>query len=217
MDRTIGSYPAVEDGDLIFCTNVDIAYQKDMSKSVSYDKEYYENYVKREGTDIAVALNKARVGIVEKYCYNRDILDIGIGSGEFIRSCRHNKAYGFDINPYGVVWLKDRYLYIDPWHHVPYHISGVTLWDTLEHMPKPTDFLDLMPEGMFVFLSMPMFTDIKNIRSSKHYKPNEHYYYYSVDGFAHYAKDADFEVLEHNNQETLAGRTGIETFVLRKQ
>jgi hypothetical protein len=216
MDRIIGSYPAVEDGDLFFCSNVDIAYQKDMTKSVSYDKDYYENYVNLEGTKIANALNAARVGIVEKYCGLQDILDVGIGSGAFIKSMR-SMVYGYDINPYGVSWLKDRYRYINPWENIPSNIRGITLWDTLEHMTEPSKFLDLVPSGVHVFISMPMFSDIKNIRKSKHYKPNEHYYYYSPQGFTQFVEDVGYKLLEQNDQETKAGRTCIETFVLLKK
>jgi len=215
MDRIIGAYPAVEDGDLMFCTNVDIAYQKDMSKSVSYDKDYYENYVNLEGTKIAKALNAARIAITEKYCGYKDILDIGVGSGEFIKSSR-NVVYGYDINPYGIKWLKDNYRYIDPWEHIPAYIKGITLWDTLEHMTEPSKFLDLVPKGTHVFISMPMFESLKSIRDNKHFKPNEHYYYYTPAGFRHFVMDAGFEVLEQNNQETMAGRSGIETFALLK-
>lgn len=216
MDSIIGSYPATEDGDLVFCTNVEIAYQKDMTKSVSYDKEYYENYVNREGTEIAKALNKARVDIVDKYCGNHEVLDIGIGSGEFIKS-RRGMTYGYDINPYGVVWLKDRYKFIDPWESIPAFIRGITLWDTIEHMPEPSKFLALIPKNVYVFLSLPMFDNVREIRTNKHYKPNEHYYYYSPAGFAQFVQDAGFDVIEHNNQETVAGRSQIETFVIRRK
>lgn len=215
MDEIISSYPANEVKDLMFCTNVEIAYQKDMSESVIYDKDYFQKYINYEGTTLAKGLNLTRTSLVKKYCQDKDILDVGIGSGEFIKSST-NKVFGYDINQCGVNWLKQKGLFIDPFAELPDNIAGVTLWDALEHMKTPSTFLKLI-KNKIVFVSMPMFDDIIRLKSSKHYKPNEHYYYFSPSGFTRFVNDVGFEVLEQNDGETKVGRESIFTFVLIKK
>src|SRR5581483_10144636 len=103
-----------EDEDLIYFDGV--AVQKDKNE-FSYGKAYFDKYVDYTGTPIAILLNQHRVTLTEKYCKNA-IIDIGIGSGEFIKSSRL-KTYGFDINPFGVEWLKNNELYVNPYNYQP--------------------------------------------------------------------------------------------------
>lgn len=213
MDTVISRYVIESsDTDIVYCK--DLAYQKDTNQSIEYGITYFENYVKRADTEISCLINQARINLVEKYC-NRCILDIGIGSGEFIR--RSNiKVYGYDINPYGIKWLEERQLFVNPYVKINENIQGITLWDTLEHIKNPQELLTKIPSGVFLFVSLPTFEDLARLKQSKHYKPNEHYYYFSVDGFRRYITDSGFEVIEHNDCETQAGREGITSFVSRR-
>lgn len=214
MNPIVKKYKVIsEDSDLVYTDH--LAYQRDMSKSVSYDEQYYQNYVGREGTDIAKKLNQARVGLTEKYCKS-SLLDVGIGSGEFIKSSRL-KVYGFDINPCGVDWLQERGLFLDPYQSPPAHVEGFTLWDTLEHIPDPAKLFDSVLVGKYAFVSLPTFEEVLKVKESKHYKPNEHYYYFTVPGLIKYMRDYGFVYLEHNDHETKAGREGITAFVFRKE
>jgi hypothetical protein len=184
-----------------------------MSRTVDYDKDYFENYLHREGTEIAVRLNQARTSLTEKYC--DCVLDMGIGSGEFIKSS-NIKVLGFDINPAGIEWLQRRGLFIDPYIEVPEEVEGFSLWDTLEHIPNPQEFFRVVESGEYVFVSLPIFKDLENIRKSKHYKPYEHLYYYTQQGLIRFMKDSGFIFLEYNEDETAAGREGIGSFVFLK-
>ena len=212
MDPIIGCYASYRDGDITFCK--DIAYQTDMSVTVDYGAAYFEKYVTMEGTPIAVNLNLARTSLTSKYC--DCVLDVGIGSGEFIKSSLI-KTYGYDINPHGEKWLKDRNIWMNPWEGISSVVEGVSLWDTLEHMKEPTTFLNLIPKGCYVFISMPMFDNLeRDLRSNKHYRPNEHYYYFTKYGFINYLRDINFDLIELNQDETLAGREGIWSFVFKR-
>jgi SAM-dependent methyltransferase len=213
MDTIISQY-AVEssDVDVVYCQ--DLAYQKNMNQSIEYDIAYFENYVKRADTEISCRINQARIDLVEKYC-NNCILDIGIGSGEFIRRSTLT-VYGYDINPYGVKWLKDRHLFMNPYIEIDINVQGITLWDTLEHIKNPQELLTKIPKGVFLFVSLPTFEDFTKLKQSKHYKPNEHYYYFSINGFKRFMTDSGFEVMEYNDCETQAGREGITSFVCRR-
>jgi len=212
MDPIIKNYKIMsQDDDLIYCEM--LAYQKNMDLSVDYGEKYYEKYLKMENTPIAKKLNELRTTITQKYC--TCILDMGIGSGEFIKKSKL-KVYGYDINPLAIKWLKENNLFIDPYNGIPNKIQGVTLWDVLEHIPDPQLLLTKIAKGTFIFLSLPVFTDLTRIKYNKHYRPNEHYYYFTIDGIKKYMKDYNFSLLEDNNLETLAGREDISTFVFIK-
>lgn len=213
MEFLLNNYKVVgEDDDLIYFNG--IAVQKDKTKSIPYDEDYFERYVGYEGTSIAILLNESRVAITEKYCKG-PLLDIGIGSGEFIKSS-NLKVYGFDINPLGVKWLKSRDLYINPYENkMP--ICGWIFWDSLEHFAEPQDILTLVEPGEHVFISIPIFHDILLVKEWKHYRPNEHFYYFTTYGLIDYMKQSGFILLEFNDAETRAGRQDILTFVFLRQ
>jgi len=203
-----------EDKELVYFDG-GIAVQKDRTQSIEYDKDYFEKYTSYEGTPIAIVLNESRVSITQKYC-KKALLDIGIGSGEFIKSSSR-KVYGFDINPLGVEWLKSRDLYVNPYESVPEDLGGWTFWDSLEHFAEPQDILTQIPANHYVFISIPVFHDVLLVKEWKHYRPNEHYYYFSFRGVVNYMKHSGFKLIDHNDEEIVAGRQDILTFVFQRQ
>lgn len=213
MDFLLGKYPIIhEDNDLVYFDG--IAVQKDRTQSIEYAEDYFERYVSYEGTSIAILLNESRVAITEKYCKG-SLLDIGIGSGEFVKSS-NLKVYGYDINPLGINWLKSRDLFVNPYDNkIP--VCGWTFWDSLEHFAEPQDILTLVEPGEHVFISIPIFHDVLLVKEWKHYRPNEHFYYFTKDGLIDYMKQSGFMLLEFNDAETIAGRQDILTFVFLRQ
>ncbi len=129
-----------------------------------------------ENTDIGKTLNNARVELVQAYKMS-EILDIGIGSGAFVKALDY--AYGFDINPYAVAWLKEVGKYKDP-----YPVDSMSFWDSLEHILR-----------------------------SKHFRPDEHCWYWTKQGLQRFMSNFDFSLLEYNLMETEIGREDIGTFV----
>lgn len=212
MDSVIASYKNVPFDELNYCYEHGIMYQRDMTTSVEYDKHYMETYVRLENTDIARKLNAGRKAITDKWCSS--LLDIGIGSGEFIKASGL-VVYGYDINPVAVRWLRENGLYKDPYAEMP-KVNGLTFWDSLEHIPNPGALLYLVPKDYYAFISMPIFTDLTRVRRSKHYKPNEHYYYFTSNGMIKYMTDSGFSLVEMSDFETRSGREDILTFVFRK-
>lgn len=206
------NYKFAEYQELNYCYENGIMYQRDMSVSVDYAEEYYKKYVSYENTEISKKINQARKNITEKYC--KTILDIGIGSGEFIKES-DIKVYGFDINPLAIDWLTEKRLFIDPYIEMP-EVDGLTFWDSLEHIPEPSDILSLVLKNQYVFVSMPIFDNLMNLKKNKHYRPNEHYYYFTLNGIISYFKDLDFDCLEISDFEICAGRENIFTFVFQK-
>jgi hypothetical protein len=212
MDPIIKQYKTIEFDELLYCENEGIMYQADMSLSVEYDAEYYKKYVNYENTEISKKLNLGRRHITEKYC--NSILDIGIGSGEFIKSSKI-KVFGFDINPLAIQWLQEQNIFVDPNQQMP-DVSGLTFWDSLEHIPNPSSILELVKKEQYVFISMPIFEDLTQLKQSKHYRPNEHYYYFTIKGMTKYMMDLNFSLIEISDFESKSGRQDILTFVFKK-
>lgn len=212
MDEIIESFDFVPFGELNWCFKDGIMYQRDLSRSVEYGKDYFEKYVRYENTDMARKLNKSRNELTAKYC--ESLVDIGIGSGEFIKSSGI-RVFGYDINPVGIRWLRQRRIYVDPYASMP-NVGGLTFWDSLEHIPHPSALLKKMRPNMKAFISLPIFNDLTKLRQSKHYRPNEHFYYFSASGLVAYMQRLNFKLLEVSDFETQAGREDILTFVFEQ-
>lgn len=204
-ERGYGFYPVVQDG--------------------QYDKDYWQLYQGYKSSPIAEKLMRARVELVERHAPGATLVDIGIGNGQFIEA-RHdtpwiaeNKGngrivrptFGYDVNPIAVAWLKERALWLDPWVR---GCEAAVFWDSLEHIPTPVAFVSLV--RCWLFVSIPIFEGLEHILRSKHFKPKEHYHYFTRDGFVRWATQRGFNLVEENRMETELGREGIGTFVLRR-
>lgn len=209
MKSLIQSLPCVEFGSLNWCYEHDIVYQRDVSSPINYGIEYFQHYVNLSHTEMGKKLNEARISLVKKYCDS--VLDIGVGSGIFINEFGE-KAYGYDINPYAIDWLKNKDVYKNPYENNE-KFKAYTFWDSLEHMSNPDLILNLIPCGSYVFVSMPVFDNVLKVKSSKHYKPNEHFYYFTIKSFVKYVCSLNFHFVEFNDLESRIGRESIGTFV----
>lgn len=198
--------------DLVFDEANGVAYQRDRNKSVEYGRSYFDKYLRMEGTPIADALNRFRASLAAKHGWK--VMDIGIGSGEFIKRV-NMPVLGYDVNPYAVEWLKARGQFHDPYSDggMPSDVTVVTMWDVLEHMPDPDNFLKLIRRGCTLLVSIPIFASLEQVKSSKHYRPDEHYWYFTRDGFIRFMATRGFQCLDVLDDETRAGRESILTFV----
>lgn len=208
MDEFIAIMPAVEDGDLMICQGV--AYQKDRGHIVNYDEAYYNKCSSYEGQDIALKINAGRVALVEKHYGSGLAVDIGIGSGEFIRN-RPN-TYGRDVNPVAIEWLKRN----DLWAEYLGDFEAVTMWDVIEHLETPAVVLDRISDSAYLFISLPIFEDLSRIRESRHYRPGEHLFYFTEAGFVSWMALHGFQLLDRQTFETDAGRDSILSFAFAK-
>lgn len=196
-----------------FCK--DIIFQINLDNLISYDDKYFQNYVNLKNTNISRKLNNFRTKISKKYAKTGSILDVGIGSGEFIQKSK-NKVYGFDINPNGIYWLKQNDLYLNPYTDDISKIKVFTLWDTLEHMANPCYFLNLIKKNQILIATLPIYDDFVRIGLSKHFKKNEHLYYWTNESFEWYMEKNGFRIVETSEQENKCGRQGVKTFVCKK-
>ena len=171
-----------------------------------YDENYFQKYVSYEGSDICTRLNAARVGLVKKH-YGGAVLDIGIGCGSFIKA--HGDAYGYDINPAGIRWLKDRGLYLEP-----RQVYAVTFWDSFEHIRDPAEILDEVTG--YVFMAIPLFSGMHHVLESKHFRKDEHYWYFTYNGICKYMQMHGFDFVDFSRAETDVGREDIGSFVFKR-
>ena len=177
-----------------------------------YDRDYFDSFDRNAQTELGRALMQARVNFVERH-YRGTLIDVGIGSGAFVelRNQRGRTTYGYDVNPAGLAWLEQRMLLVDP-HLVSF--DAVTLWDVLEHIP---DFQSLLANVReWVFASLPIFRDAEHALRSKHFKPAEHYWYFTRDGLVFAMQTCGFALVSESNIETELGREDIGTFAFRR-
>lgn len=202
--------PAEQDGDLMLCREYGVAYQADREYQVNYDEEYYNKCNSYTGSEIAKKINAGRVALVQRYYGPGRMVDIGIGSGEFIKS-REN-TFGFDVNPVAMEWLKRN----DLWAERLQDFVAFSFWDVIEHIETPEDVLKNVPLHGFAFFSLPIFYGLGGIRLSKHYRPGEHLQYFTEDGFREWMGMHGFLHLETQTFEMDAGRESIYSFAFKR-
>lgn len=196
---------------LVWIPEKGLGYYPVQDKNMQYDKNYFNDYVEKANTEIGRALNDARFALVSKYVPTLDVVDIGIGSGKFVDS--HPLIWGYDVNPVGIQWLKERGKFYDPYTmSKPY---AMTFWDSLEHI-KDIEAI-IRRADSYVFVSMPIYEDAAHCLKSKHFKPNEHVWYFTDWGLRLWFEEQGFDCLETNYDETNIGREGINSYVFRRK
>lgn len=194
-----------------------------------YDAEYFKKYLEYADTDMGKKLTAERIAFVDKWCYPGGgrgvVLDIGVGCGQFVES-REN-TYGYDINKTAVEKLKkiDRYIDIPAVKELAFF--GYTFWDSFEHIKDHSELLGKIWPGYFegcnekarVFISIPIFRDVKHVLESKHFRIDEHYWYFTAQGLVKYMSDHGFSCLDVDDFENRykAGREDILSFVFEKR
>jgi len=171
-----------------------------------YDQAYWEKYLTYEDTQIGRDLNTARVDMVLKYQFD-SLIDIGIGSGAFIKAIPFAK--GFDINPSAIEWMKS----VDKFTE-PCEVDAMSFWDALEHIHNPEHLLSLVRK--YVFVSCPIYKDKAHILRSKHFRPDEHCWYYTSDGLKEFMANYGFECIEESTIESDLGREDIGSFTFKR-
>jgi len=174
-----------------------------------YDRAYFERYRRQAASDIGRALMQARVEFVARH-YDGFLCDVGIGSGAFIEL--RGQTCGYDVCPTAIDWLKARHLWVDPYR---VSFSAMSLWDVLEHIPA--FWLLLRNVEQWLFVSLPIFADAKHALRSKHFRPDEHCWYFTRDGLVQMMRCLGFHLVEENDSETKLGREDIGSFAFLKE
>lgn len=171
-----------------------------------YDAGYFNRYRAMDVTAAGHDLTALRCALVDKY-WTGALVDIGIGGGRF---AQQHGCKGFDINPCAVDWLKTTGRWQDPYAGP---VEAVSFWDSLEHIHDPMPLLANV--GRFVFVSLPIFKDAADALKSKHFRRNEHCWYFTHSGMCNFMAWQGFELIEHNTMEQVC-REQIGTYVFRR-
>jgi hypothetical protein len=177
-----------------------------------YDRDYFDRFARDAATPLGRQLMAARCDLVDRH-WRGLVVDVGIGAGAFIeaRNRRRRQTMGWDVNPAGLEWLQARGLLMDP-HCTP--VDAIALWDVLEHI---ADFRSLLANvRQWVFTSLPIFSDHEHALRSKHFRPTEHYWYFTQAGLINLMQSLGFAVVEVNQDETDLGREDIVSFAFRR-
>lgn len=176
-----------------------------------YDEGYFAKYQRYADTEMGRAITAARVAMVERHMgWGGLVVDVGIGCGDFVQA--RPGHFGFDINPAGVVWLKDRHRFWNPWE-VP--ADALTFWDCIEHIADPGPLLANARE--WVFVSLPIVPgDGPPPLDWRHLRRDEHTLYWTAAGFVAWMAEHSFACMEQNDEETRLGRLDISSFAFRR-
>lgn len=174
-----------------------------------YDESYFRKYQEYANTALGRALTRARVEFVAHH-HKGALVDVGIGCGAFVEA-RGEGTLGFDVNPVGIRWLKERGLWRDPYYG---QVEAVSLWDVLEHLPFPAALLANVRR--WVFVSLPIFRDAEHLLASRHYRRDEHRWYWTTEGLVEWMSAHGFQCIDSSEMETRLGREDIGTFAFRR-
>lgn len=178
-----------------------------------YDAKYFDKYTGYRDLPTFEALNRARCELVARHAGQyTTVCDVGIGDGAFIEARGIRWTLGYDVNPKGVDWLKTNGAWCDPYARP---VEAVSFWDCLEHIHDPAPLLANV-EG-WVFVSLPIVPgDGPPPKGWKHFRPDEHCWYFTRKGFIAWMREHGFECVEVNANETIAGREDVEAFAFRR-
>lgn len=169
-----------------------------------YDDGYFFRYQKMADTEMGRELTASRIRLVARH-YQGALLDVGIGAGQFVESRPETK--GYDVNPAGVAWLQQRGLWADLYAD---RYKAVSFWDALEHIDRPD--VAVAKAERWVFVAVPIFDNAEHILQSRHYRRDEHIWYWTHDGLVNWFKSQGFSLVEHNQEESELGREGIGSY-----
>jgi hypothetical protein len=175
----------------------------------TYGRAYFDKYAAYAETEMGRRLNAARIALVERH-HRGELVDIGIGCGGFV-AARPN-TFGYDVNPIAVDWLRQRDLWWNPYQQ---SCRAASMWDVLEHV---ADFPKLLAQVRDrVFVSLPIFRGLDHVLASKHFRRDEHYWYFTRDGFLRAMAGLGWESIEVNHAETALGREDILSFAFARR
>lgn len=174
-----------------------------------YDAAYWDRYRRMDRTASGEALTRARVDLVDSY-WNGPLVDVGVGGGRFVE--QRAQTRGYDVNPEAVRWLKGIGRWCDIYQD---GADAATFWDSLEHIADPRAILSKVRH--FAFVSLPIFSGPEHVLRSRHFRKDEHFWYFTAAGFGRFMGSCGFDLLEYNSQEVDCGREDIGTFVFGRR
>lgn len=206
-------------GELVWFPERGLGWYPAQVQPNTYGQEYFDKYVQYEDTDMGDALLDRRLGLVDHWVGDQDVVDVGIGCGSFIKArnqdCvggRPRNTWGYDVGEPMIEWLEVFDLWRSPYDSPT---DNITCWDSLEHMPDPAALIERV-KGM-VFISIPIFDGPEHVLKSKHFRKDEHYWYWTEEGLIRWFNSLHFKLVDSSRMEEKCGREGIGTYVFARE
>lgn len=200
-------------GELVWLTRQKCGYCLPLfGQDFQYDGVYWSEYQRRSQTPMGEILTKIRLDFTRQAIGDEELIDFGIGSGQFLEA-RGGNTYGYDINPMAIAWLMERKRFSSPW--IESGARNVSCWDSLEHLENPSALVRKVRHAML--LSLPIFDGPDQIMKSKHFKPGEHLWYWTDEGLKMFFELLGFHVTMESDAETRAGRESIKSYCFRRK
>lgn len=190
-----------------------------------YDEAYRVKYEQMAATSMAKRLNEHRVALAlhaaektEQAGKANTFIDIGPGDGAFMRELTEclpegeDFVFGYDVNPAMVERLKAENRYAKPGDsYTPQHAwNCMSFWDSFEHIHRP-DKTIVGARG--VAMSIPIFRNRAHVLESKHFRPDEHVWYFTHEGIQAFMKKCGFKTKHYDDMETRIGREDIKSYI----
>lgn len=181
------------DDTLLRCDDCDLVWQS-TGFTIEYDSAYikkYYDYPLRQLSYIRLASLKK----LQKLTKVKTVFDFGCGTGAFIDACEENFIFasGYDI-------ANEKYNN-EPVHFLSY--DTVTFFDVLEHIADIERVMQILPKTVIV--SAPdascVFENEISWSHWRHYRPNEHLFYFSPLSLRLLFETHDYELIFDNYDE----------------
>lgn len=156
--------------------------------------EYYRKYERYALTPLGLEINRLRWETIKKYLGDEGtLLDWGCGTGSFLRHLANGyTTFGYDVNKYSP--YRDKSI-------VAYGYDAVTLWDVLEHLKSPSEFLAAL-NTKFLFVLTPDASSVNGrLEDWLHYKPDEHQHFFTEKSISLLMERSGYNILEINHDE----------------
>lgn len=157
--------------DVLRCLRCSHAFQRSRAITARYDFDYMSSYLQKP----EIAMSHLRTGFLKGFVRQGKLLDVGYGTGAFVRtaSTAGFEAYGCDVHGVDRGIQEKPLVSEDEW-------DAVTFFDSLEHFPDLEVIRQLSRRAKVIVVSLPktprFFPECKKWR---HYKPGEHLHYFT--------------------------------------
>lgn len=167
--------------DLLHCQDCTHLFQFPAAIRVKYDADYLATYSRYPEE----AMSHLRVGFLKSFVQGGRLLDVGYGTGSFVRTAMKAgfDAYGTDVHGVDCGVRECSLASDESW-------DVVTFFDSLEHFVDLSVVRDLGRRAGLVVVSLPKTPrDFALDQGWRHYKPGEHLHYFNEQSIARLFED----------------------------
>lgn len=146
-----------------------------------YNLDYFENML-RMYSKSAEEICKIRWEFIGEA---KSVLDYGCGCGWF----RAFRPQGVEVDSYDVMPVPQTGIANNSY-------DVVCLWDVLEHFENLDEIIPVLLKGKKVALTIPIKPEGVELTTWKHYKPREHFQYFTPESLDLFMKQIGFKLIK---------------------